>query len=40
LTTHQTNEHSIAMAIDKLGALPGVVDRPVLFRMFDPNGIS
>ena len=40
LTTHQTNEHSIAMAIEKLGSLPGVVDKPVLFRMFDPNGIS
>ncbi len=40
LTTHQTNEHSIGMAIEKLGVLPGVVDQPVLFRMFDPNGIS
>lgn len=40
LTTHQTNEHSIAQAISGLKDLPGVVDEPVLFRMFDPNGIS
>jgi homoserine dehydrogenase len=40
LTTHETNEDSIAKAIEKLESLPGVKDRPVLFRMFDPNGIS
>lgn len=40
LTTHQTNEHSIARALAQLKDLPGVVDDPVLFRMFDPNGIS
>lgn len=40
LTTHQTNEHSIAEALEHLKQLPGVVGDPVLFRMFDPNGIS
>ena len=40
LTTHQTNEHSIAQVLEKLKDLPGVMDEPVLFRMFDPNGIS
>ena len=40
LTSHQTNEHSIAEALQQLKGLPGVVDDPVLFRMFDPNGIS
>ena len=40
LTTHQTNEHSIAQALAQLKELPGVVDDPVLFRMFDPNGMS
>jgi homoserine dehydrogenase len=40
LTTHQTNEDSIAKAIEKLESLPGIKDKPVLFRMFDPNGIS
>ncbi len=39
LTTHQTNEHSIAQALNQLEQLPGVMDKPVLFRMFDPNGI-
>jgi nitrate reductase NapAB chaperone NapD len=39
LTTHQTNEHSIAQALDQLEQLPGVMDKPVLFRMFDPKGI-
>ena len=40
LTTHQTNEHSIALVLAKLKDLPGVMDEPVLFRLFDPNGIS
>jgi len=39
LTTHQTNEHSIDQALGQLEQLPGVMDKPVLFRMFDPNGI-
>ena len=38
LTTHETNEHSIALALEKLEKLPGVLEAPVLFRMFDPNG--
>ncbi len=38
LTTHETNEHSIGMALEKLEKLPGVLETPVLFRMFDPNG--
>jgi homoserine dehydrogenase len=37
LTTHQTNEHSIGLAIDSLEQLDGVKEKPVLFRMFDPN---
>ena len=37
LTTHQTNEHSIARAIESLEGLDGVRGKPVLFRMFDPN---
>jgi hypothetical protein len=37
LTTHQTNEHSIQLAIEALKQLPGVKESPVLFRMFDPN---
>jgi len=37
LTTHETNEHSIAEAIACLEKLPGVKETPVLFRMFDPN---
>lgn len=37
LTTYETNEHSIARAIQSLEQLPGVKDPPVLFRMFDPN---
>lgn len=40
LTTHQTNEHSVAQAVAKLSNLPGVIEEPVLFRMFDPNGID
>jgi len=38
LTTHQTNEHSVAQAVAKLEDLPGVMEEPVLFRMFDPDG--
>jgi len=38
LTTHDTNEHSIGIALEKLENLPGVLEAPVLFRMFDPNG--
>ena len=38
LTTHETNEHSIGLAMEKLEKLPGVLEAPVLFRMFDPNG--
>ena len=38
LTTHETNEHSIGLALEKLEKLPGVLEAPVLFRMFDPNG--
>jgi len=38
LTTHETNEHSMALALEKLEKLPGVLENPVLFRMFDPNG--
>ena len=38
LTTHQTNEHSMSLALEKLEKLPGVLETPVLFRMFDPNG--
>ena len=37
LTTHETNEHSVAEAISALEKLPGVKESPVLFRMFDPN---
>ena len=37
LTTHETNEHSIAMAIQELEGLQGMLDKPVLLRMFDPN---
>ena len=37
LTTHATNEHSIALAINALEGLSGVLDKPVLLRMFDPN---
>jgi homoserine dehydrogenase len=40
LTTHQTNEHLISLALEKLKNLPGVMEEPVLFRMFDPNGVS
>ena len=40
LTTHETNEHSIQMAIVALEQLPGVKESPVLFRMFDPNGFE
>ena len=40
LTTHATNEHSIALAIDALEGLSGVLDKPVLLRMFDPNNHS
>ncbi len=40
LTTHATNEHSISMAIDALESLSGVLDKPVLLRMFDPNNHS
>jgi len=40
LTTHQTNEHSISEAVANLKSLPGVMEEPVLFRMFDPNIIS
>ena len=40
LTTHETNEHSIQMAIEALEQLPGVKESPVLFRMFDPNGFE
>ena len=37
LTTHETNEHSVAEAIASLEQLPGVKESPVLFRIFDPN---
>jgi homoserine dehydrogenase len=40
LTTHQTNEYSVGQAVSKLKNLPGVMEEPVLFRMFDPSGIS
>lgn len=40
LTTHETNEHSIELAIQALENLPGVKQSPVLFRMFDPNGFT
>ena len=40
LTTHATNEHSIALAINALEGLSGVLDKPVLLRMFDPNNHS
>ena len=40
LTTHQTNEHSIGLAINSLEKLDGVKEKPVLFRMFDPNGFT
>ena len=40
LTTHETNEHSIELAIKALEQLPGVKQAPVLFRMFDPNGFE
>jgi len=39
LTTHETNEHSIAQVIQQLQNLPGVMEEPVLFRMFDPKGV-
>lgn len=37
LTTHETNEHSISLAMRALESLTGVLDKPVLLRMFDPN---
>lgn len=37
LTTHATNEHSIALAIHALEDLSGMLDKPMLLRMFDPN---
>ena len=37
LTTHKTNEHSIDMAIQSLEELEGVLELPVLFRMFNPD---
>ena len=40
LTTHHTNEHSINMAIQSLENLEGVMEEPVLFRVFDPNSFS
>lgn len=40
LTTHETNELSIELAIKALEELPGVKESPVLFRMFDPNGFE
>ena len=40
LTTHHTNEHSINMAIQSLENLEGVMEKPVLFRVFDPNSFS
>jgi homoserine dehydrogenase len=40
LTTHETNERSIELAIKALEQLPGVKQTPVLFRMFDPNGFE
>lgn len=40
LTTHQTNELSIGQALTNLEALPGVMDKPVVFRMFDPEEVS
>lgn len=40
LTTHETNEHSIELAIKALKQLPGIKQSPVLFRMFDPNGLE
>ena len=40
LTTHETNEHSIELAIQALENLPGVKQSPVLFRMFNPNGFT
>ena len=40
LTTHETNEHSMSMAIQSLEKLEGVKEKPVLFRVFDPNLFS
>ena len=40
LTTHLTNEHSIAKAIESLEQLDGVQKSPVLLRMFDPNSFE
>lgn len=40
LTTHLTNEYSIALAIKSLQNLDGVKETPVLFRMFDSNGFE
>jgi len=40
LTTHDTNEHSMSMAIQSLEKLEGVNEKPVLFRVFDPNSFS
>ena len=40
LTTHQTNEYSINMAIRSLENLEGVWGKPVLFRVFDTNSLS
>ena len=40
LTTHDTNEHSMNMAIQSLETLQGVIEKPVLFRVFDPNAVS
>ena len=40
LTTHDTNEHSINLAIQSLEQLHGVKEKPVLFRVFDPNSFS
>ena len=37
LTTHRTNEHCIGQAIQSLEQLPGVKEKPVLFRIFDPK---
>ena len=40
LTTHETNEHSIAQAMKSLEQLGGVKEPPVLFRIFDPGPAS
>ena len=40
LTTHDTNEHSINLAIESLERLNGVKEKPVLFRVFDPDSFS